>query len=63
MTPDPIIEDLRSIRRQLSEEAGNDLHMICQRLREWEEAHPERMVAAADSPDRPGPRRRRPVAK
>lgn len=44
MWKDPIVEELRAIRRQLAEEAGNDLHVICQRLREWERQHPERMA-------------------
>jgi hypothetical protein len=50
MWKDPIVEEIRAIRRQLSEEAGNDLHEICRRLREWEEKNPDRVIAPPASP-------------
>lgn len=44
MREDPIIDEIRQVRRQLSEEAGNDLVEICRRLREWDVVHRTRIV-------------------
>ena len=33
MSTDPVVEEIRAIRRQIAAEAGYDLHAICQRAR------------------------------
>lgn len=43
-TEDPIIREVREVREQLAREAGYDLHTMCERLREAEKRHPERVV-------------------
>lgn len=43
MWTDPIIEELREIRRAIAAESGNDLAKICAKAREWEQAYPERL--------------------
>lgn len=41
---DPILDEVHEARRKIFEEAGNDLHVLFQRLREAEKKHPERVV-------------------
>ena len=41
---DPILDEVHEARRRIFEEAGNDLHVLFQRLREAEKKHPERVV-------------------
>ena len=41
---DPIIAEVHEARWKLFEEAGGDLHVFFQRLREAEKKHPERIV-------------------
>ena len=41
---DPIVAEIRQVRAQLAREANYDLHTICERLREAERKHPERLV-------------------
>ena len=54
---DPILDEVHEARRIIFEEAGNDLHVLFQRLREAEKKHPERVVelprcASIDDPPR-----------
>ena len=42
---DPIIAEVHEARRKLFEEAGCDLHVFFQRLREAEKQHKERLRA------------------
>ena len=39
-----ILHEVHEVRRKIFEEAGNDLHVLFQRLREAEKKHPERAV-------------------
>ena len=41
---DPILDEVHEARRKIFEEAGNDLHILFQRLREAEKKHLERVV-------------------
>ena len=47
---DPIVEEIRKVRAELAREAGYDFHVICERLREAERQHPERMAAPRPTP-------------
>ena len=38
------LAEVHEARRKIFEEAGNDLHVLFQRLREAEKKHPERVV-------------------
>ena len=42
--PDPLIEEVRSVRRALSEQTGNDVDRLCERLREIEKENASRVV-------------------
>lgn len=39
--PDTLIDEVRTIRRSISEESGNDVDRLCDRLQELERQHPE----------------------
>jgi len=41
---DPIVEEIRKAGDEMAREAGYDLHTLCERLREAERQHPERIV-------------------
>ena len=41
---DPILDEVHEARRKIFEEAGNDLHVLFQHLREAEKKHLERVV-------------------
>ena len=41
---DPIVEEVRKAGAEMAREAGYDLHLLCERLREAERRHPERLV-------------------
>ena len=47
---DPIVAEIRQIRAGLAREAGYNLHTICERLRETERQHPERLVKIPPKP-------------
>jgi hypothetical protein len=47
MLVDSIVEEVRSVRRQLAAEVGGDLHRLCEEARAWEQAHPARVVVRA----------------
>ncbi len=49
-TPDPLIDEVREVRRKLSEQSDNDVEKLCERLREVEEQYRSRIV-------RPAPRK------
>ena len=40
---DPIVEEVRAIRRELAAEAGHDLDRICEELRRRDALMPERI--------------------
>jgi hypothetical protein len=42
--PDPLIDEIRAIRRAISEEDGNDLKVHVERLREIERQYAQRVV-------------------
>ncbi len=42
--PDPLIDEVRAIRRAISEEFGHDVGRLCKHLRHLEEAHRDRVV-------------------
>ena len=54
--PDPLIDEVRAIRRAILEECDNDLDKLVEQLREIERQHPERVVT-------PGQLRKRRDAK
>ena len=45
MWKDPIVEEVRAVRRDLLEEAGGDLHLLCEYLRKKEQEHKDRLVS------------------
>ena len=40
---DPLIDEVRAIRRAISEQFGNDVDRLCDHLQKLERQHPERM--------------------
>ncbi len=44
---DPLIDEVRTIRRAISEQFGNDVDRLCDHLQELEREHPERVVEPA----------------
>ncbi len=44
MPADPLIDEVQSIRRAISEQFGNDVDKLCDHLQELERQHPERLV-------------------
>ena len=40
----PIVEEVRAARAEIFREAGNDLHRLCELLREAEKQHKDRLV-------------------
>ena len=59
-TPDdPMIDEVRAIRRSISEQFGNDVDRLCDHLQKLERQHPERLVEpAAAAEGQTAPRRR-----
>jgi hypothetical protein len=62
MTPDPLIDEIRAVRRQISERFGGDTQALIDHYRDLEKAHAERMlrddshapaVAKAERPKKP----------
>jgi hypothetical protein len=47
---DPLIDEVRAIRRAISEQFGNDVDRLCDHLQELERQHPERLVEPAAPP-------------
>ena len=48
---DPLIDEVRAIRRAISEQFGNDVDRLCDHLQELERQHPERLVKPAGPPE------------
>ena len=44
---DPLIDEVRAIRRAISEQFGNDVDRLCDHLQKLEQQHPERLVEPA----------------
>jgi hypothetical protein len=44
---DPIVDEVRKAGDDMAREANYDLHTLCERLREAERQHPERLVTTA----------------
>ncbi len=44
MWKDPIVEEVRAAGRHLAEEAGNDLHQFCEKLRQAQARHGQGLV-------------------
>ncbi len=44
MRPDPAIEEIRAVRRQISAEHGHDTHRLVEHYRELEKKYADRMV-------------------
>lgn len=55
-TPDPLIDEVRSIRSRISAEDGHDMARHCERLREIESQMKDRLV---QPPARPGDPRKK----
>jgi hypothetical protein len=43
-TEDPIIAEIRAIRKELSEQFGDDINALCEFLASREREHPQRLV-------------------
>ena len=41
---DPVLEEIRALRRELTERFGDDVNALCDFLAEQEQLHPERLV-------------------
>ncbi len=48
---DPLIDEVRAIRRAISEQFGNDVDRLCDHLQELERQHPERLVEPTVPPE------------
>ncbi len=48
---DPLIDEVRAIRRAISEQFGNDVGRLCDHLQELERQHPERLVQPTAPPE------------
>lgn len=44
---DPIVDEVRRAGAEMAREANYDLHALCERLREAERRHPERVLDTA----------------
>lgn len=42
--PDPVLDEIRAIRRKLSERFENDVDKLCDHLQKREQEHPERLA-------------------
>ena len=42
---DPIVEEVRETGDKLAKAVDYDLHRFCERIREYEQQHPERLVS------------------
>lgn len=47
---DPLIDEIREIRKRISEAHGNDVRKLCDHLREIEARYPERVVRRPAKP-------------
>lgn len=53
MMDDPLIEEVRALRRQVVAEAGNDVATLCDQLRALEAEYTSRRGIFADVPEQP----------
>lgn len=51
---DPLIDEVRAIRRAISEQFENDVDRLCDHLQELQRQHPDRLVEAAARTRDPG---------
>ncbi len=42
--PDPLIDEIRAIRKAISDKFDNDVGRLCEHLQEAEKKHPDRLV-------------------
>lgn len=54
--PDPLIDEVRAIRKKISDRYGNDVHKLGEHLREIEQQYKDRLVTLEEF------RKRRPSA-
>lgn len=47
---DPIVEQVRAVRREIMAECGNDVEVFLDRLREIERKHKDRLVSRQPQP-------------
>jgi len=47
--PDPMLDDVRAIRHAISEECGNDLGLLYERLKIVEQKHAGRVIEAGSN--------------
>ncbi|NOT01731.1 MAG: hypothetical protein HOP29_14005 [Phycisphaerales bacterium] len=47
---DPLIDEIREIRREIAEQFDNDIHKLCDHLRQLEQCHGDRLIR----PDKDG---------
>jgi len=57
MKTDPILREVHRMKDQFAREMGYDLAKMCERLREDEKKHPERMVYPPSKTAAPAKRR------
>jgi hypothetical protein len=55
---DPIVEEVRRIRRAYFAQCGNDMHKMFEDLRRRQAEHPERLVSFPSTPVKPVTKRR-----
>lgn len=55
MKPDPAIEDIRAVRREISREHGHDPHALGEHYRELEKQYSERLLRHEPTPERRPP--------
>jgi hypothetical protein len=46
-TEDPIVDEIRAVRRELADRFGNDIGALCDFLAQGEQQHAERLVNRA----------------
>jgi len=44
---DPVIDEIRAVRMEISAEFGHDIKKLCAFLRKEEQKHPERLVGVS----------------
>jgi hypothetical protein len=50
---DPVVQEIRAVRRELQDRFGNDIEALCEFLSEQEAQHPERLVNRAPKAPQP----------
>ena len=53
---DPLIDELREIRRKICEDFDNNVDKLCDHLQELERRHPKRLIDRSDEPKPPSNR-------